>query len=292
MASIRVIKRRIRSAKNIAQITKAMEMVAASKMKKAQDAALLGKVYADKIYQATKELALRVDRRNHPLLSLGSTTGKKLVIVISTNKGLCGGLNSNLFRELQKVFGKESAIDFVSVGKKGQSFIVRTGKKLVADFSETVPFYQSVSAVSSLLVSGFLNGTYNEVFLVYSDFINALKQQPKIKQILPLQGITHDQIGDGASQENEELNFSEFLIEPSESEVLDSLIPHYLENQVRSAIFEAEASEHSARMMAMKNATDAALDLMDSLTLAFNKIRQEKITFEIADMVTARMAVS
>lgn len=286
MASIRIIRRRIRSAQNIAQITKAMQMVAASKMKKAIAAAELGKLYAEKIYLATRELAERTEEMAHPLLGQGNPAGATLVILISTNKGLCGGLNTNLFRQVLQWFPEKNRFDYVTLGKKAEGFSVRSGRNLVADFSVTLPFLENVPAVTQLLVDGYLNGIYKEVYLVYSSFINALRQTPAKRQILPLSVTTVDENGGSKS-----LAFSEFVIEPTIDDVLTNLLPHYLENQLRSAILEAEASEHSARMIAMKNATDAALDFMEGLTLQLNKARQEKITYEIADMVTARLAV-
>lgn len=284
MASIRMIRHRIKSAQNIAQITRAMQMVAASKMKKAQDIAMHGKAYADKIYEATRELASRSERSAHPLLSLGNRLGKSLVIVISTNKGLCGGLNTNLFRFISKSLDFKGRADFITVGKKGEQFVAGMKRNLVADFSETIPFSEHVASITQLLVEGFVNGIYANVYIVYNEFINALSQVPVQKQILPLQAFSTD-TSDKTSQ------MSEFVLEPSRDEVLESLLPHYLENQVRAAIFEAEASEHSARMIAMKNATDAANDVKHALTLEYNKARQEKITYEIADIVTARMTM-
>lgn len=284
MASIRLIRRRIRSTKNIAQITRAMEMVAASKMKKAQDAALQGRAYANKIYEATRQLVAKTEKEAHPLLTAGSPSGKTLVVLISTTKGLCGGLNTNLFREIIRSFPTSQKTVFVTIGKKGESFIVNTGRSLAADFSEIIPFYESVSAVTDLFVEGFLNGTYKEVYVAYNKFENALKQTPKKLLLLPLTAMPEAE----TMEESEE--FEQFVIEPDTDDVLEHLLPHYLENQLRSAIFEAEASEHSARMIAMKNATDAAMDFMAQLSMLYNKARQEKITYEIADMVTARMA--
>ncbi len=289
MASIRLIRRRIRSAQNIAQITRAMQMVAASKMKRAQERAQQGKLYADKIYTATRELASRMEERVHPLLFHGNPAGKTLVILISTNKGLCGGLNTTLFRRLVQWFAGDSPVEYIAVGKKGESLLVRTGRTLTADFSAIQPAVDSVPAITQLLVSGFVSGTYREVYVVYSGFVSALKQTPVRKLMLPVANLMKQEDGHPSG---EETAFSEFLIEPNRDDVLTSLLPHYLENQLRSAILEAEASEHSARMIAMKNATDAAVDFTSALTLQLNKARQEKITYEIADMVTARMAVS
>ncbi|MBI3384895.1 ATP synthase F1 subunit gamma [Candidatus Gottesmanbacteria bacterium] len=284
MSSTRLIRRRIKSAKNIAQITKAMEMVAAAKMRKAQNIALAGKPYAEKIYQAVFELAKRCDVKEHPLLLKNIGSEKKLAVLITTNKGLCGGLNTNLLRAVSRFFKEKNSCDFITVGKKGENFVVRTERKLVASFGQTGSFSNQAGAVINLVISEYLSQKYQEFFLIYNNFITALKLEPTLKKLLPL----------GVVEEDESLpktDFSEFIVEPNYDQLFEALIPHYLENQLRSAIYEAEASEHSARMMAMKNATDNALELMTELTLAYNKVRQEKITYEIADMVTARMAV-
>lgn len=288
MANLRQIKRRIKSAKNIAQITRAMEMVAASKMKKAQNDAIMGKPYAEKIYQAVSDLSANIDKTVHPLLSEGNENGKKLVVLITTNKGLCGSLNTSLLRTFDKWASIMENLEAVILGKKGQSYIVRSKAGLIADFSVDVPWRNIIPAVNKICVEGFIKGTYREVYLVYNTFFTVMKQIPTIKRILPITALEKT---DSDANSKKRINFREFLIEPSINEVLENLLPHYIENQIRTAVLEAEASEHSARMIAMKNASDAALDLMDSLTLMFNRARQEKITFEIADMVTARMAV-
>ena len=285
MANIRLIKRRIKSAKNIAQITRAMEMVAASKMKKAQEAALLSKPYADRIYQAVADLAAHINLHLHPLLTYGNKDGKILIILISTNKGLCGGLNTTLLRMFDRwQLESNNKADIITFGKKGQNYAVRSKSNLIADFSGNLPWINHIPAVTKIFVEGFLNGTYKEVYLVYNTFFTVMKQIATRKKILPISSFE-------TTEAKEVKNFAEFLIEPDINTVLEDLLPHYLENQVRTAVLEAEASEHSSRMIAMKNATDSALDLMDALTLIFNKARQEKITYEIADMVTARMAV-
>ncbi|MBI4066345.1 ATP synthase F1 subunit gamma [Candidatus Gottesmanbacteria bacterium] len=284
MANIRLIKRRIKSAKNIAQITKAMELVAASRMRKAQQAAIAGKVYAQKIYEMVLSLAPRVDGEHHPLLTNPkSLTGIRLVIVISTNKGLCGGLNTNLFRFLGREYPEITRQRYVVLGKKAAFFLSRMAhEQLAADFSETLPFVRSVPALTSMVVDEYTAGLVDGVDLVYSEFVSALKQNSRKKTILPLtiEGVS------GAKKEHD------VLIEPDPESVFAALLPHYLENQIRDAIFQAEASEHSARMVAMRNATDNATGLVGDLTLAYNKARQEKITYEITDMVTARLAVA
>lgn len=281
MATIRSIQKRIKSAKNISQITKAMQMVSASKMRRAQDAAVKAKPYQEKIVEAVHMLSSGVDRSAHPLLREASETGKTLVVIISTNKGLCGGLNTTLFRSVTKWFGTGNDVLYVTLGKKGQQFVLRNNKSLTADFSGD-EFLESAQPVTELFVNQFVEGTYKEVYIVYNKFINSLNQKPARERVLPIELET--------TEETEHTDAS-FTIEPSTARVLNALLPHYVEIQVRSAIVEAAASEHSARMIAMKNATDNAKNLISDLTLAYNRLRQEKITYEIADIVTARVSM-
>lgn len=285
MANIRLIKRRIKTAKNIAQITKAMELVAAAKMKKAQAAALAGKLYASKIYEMVMRLSKRTDYRNHPLLTTPEMSGKRLIILISTNKGLCGGLNTSLFRFLSREYPRLASHDVITLGKRGADFVTRMGLSVKADFSDTLPWESVVPALVELVMSSFIAGAYEGVDVVSNEFLSIVQQQPRKKAVLPLTLVPE------ALETTQEESSYEFLIEPSVAEVFNALLPHYVENQVRDAVLQAEASEHSARMIAMHNATDNALSLTDDLTLLFNKARQEKITYEITDMVTARLAV-
>ena len=283
MATIRAIKKRIKSAKNISQITKAMQMVAAAKMKKAQDQAEQGKPYSEKIHEAVSELSHGVDHRLHRLLGTGNPDGHTLVVLIATNKGLCGGLNTTLFRNTLKWFTDNQKAEFITLGKKGQRYIVHSKWNLSADFSDEHHMINAVPAVTQLFTEGFLSGLYKDVYLVYNRFVNSLTQEPVLIQVLPL-AIP----GAFEKEDTTKKEWNEFIIEPSAKQVLEKLLPHYIETQIRSAILEAEASEHSARMVAMKNATDNAKDLIDDLTFGYNRLRQEKITSEIADIVTAR----
>ncbi|HUD19629.1 MAG TPA: ATP synthase F1 subunit gamma [Patescibacteria group bacterium] len=284
MANIRLIKGRIKSAKNIAQITKAMELVSAAKMKKAQAQALAGKLYAQKIFEMVVVLASRTISAKHPLLQKPKhLAGRRLVILISSNKGLCGGLNTNLFRFFSQHYHASKNFDAVTAGKKGASFLSHFGGSLKADFSNSSSFVAEVPAITELVTREYTAGLYDGVDLIYNEFVNVVKQVPKRKTILPLTV---------ESLETPVEEHGDFLIEPSIDEVFESLLPHYLENQIRDAALQAEASEHSARMVAMRNATDNALSLVDDLTLVYNKARQEKITYEITDMITASMTVS
>lgn len=284
MANIRQIKRRIKTAKNISQITKALELVSAAKMKKAQAAAMAGKLYAQKIYEMVMRLSTKATLSEHPLLRIPKPTGKRLLILISSNKGLCGGLNTVLFRSVINSYPALHAIDIVTVGSKGSDFVSRLGHKVIADFSQTSPRDQIVPALIQMVTEKFVDGLYDGVDVMSNEFLSIARQVPKKKTLLPL-------TLSGIDTTKTESALKEFLIEPTVEEVFAALLPHYVENQVRDALLQAEASEHSARMLAMHNATENAKSLSSELTLVYNRARQEKITYEITDMVTARLAV-
>lgn len=288
MATIRLIKRRIKSAKNIAQITRAMELVAASKMKKAQMQALAGKLYAQKIYDMVMRLSLHVRDDHHPLLLKPKRlSGRAIVIVLSTNKGLCGGLNTALFRYMLQQFRDVSKLQYITMGRKAAVFVSHLHGGVVADFSDSFPFIRNVPAITDLISKEYIAGRIDSVEIVFSGFISALKQVPQRKKLLPL--VLESRESDQST--TDEIASGELVIEPSPKVVFEALLPHYVENQIRDAILQAEASEHSARMVAMHSATDNAQALTQELTLLYNKARQEKITYEITDMVTARLAV-
>jgi F-type H+-transporting ATPase subunit gamma len=283
MQNLRLIKGRIKSAKNIAQITKAMELVSASKMKKAIALAQSGRLYAEKIREMVMLLGSKAEAKSHPLLAKPKQmNGKRLVVLLSTNKGLCGSLNSSLFRSVMTQYQTIHSHAWITVGMKGANFLTISGANIFADFSDTPSINTKVPAIAQLVREEFLKGEIDGVDLAYNNFDSILKQTPRIKPILPLtiegEGLTETFSGT-------------FLIEPSPKQVFDSLLPSYIETQIRDAMLEAEASEHAARMVAMRNATDNAKSFMSELTLVYNKARQEKITNEIADLVTARAAI-
>jgi F-type H+-transporting ATPase subunit gamma len=197
---------------------------------------------------------------------------------------MCGGLNSSLFRFTLHEYTSLTAHDWVTVGTKGSGFIAMTGGKLFADFSDRSSFASSVPAIASLVTEEFLKGTVDGVDIIYNEFQSVLKQVPGKKSILPLSI-------EGTDGSEKEALKGTFLIEPNPEEVFEALLPSYVENQIRNAILQAEASEHAARMVAMRNATDNAKSFIGELTLVYNKGRQEKITNEIADLVTARAAI-
>jgi len=285
MPSTRDIRRRIKSVKNTAQITKAMQMVAASKMRKAQLAAIAGHPYVTLLNRMLVSLQGKVNPSAHPLLE-ERVVGKELVVIISTDKGLCGGLNTNLFREAAKY--DPAKTEFVSVGRKGKQFLVRTRRDLVADFEiPDRPTFLEVKAISKFLVEKFLGREVDKVTILFSRFVNTLAQEPRAATLLPLSALPvnkeweEGRIDDGA----------QFIFEPDEETVLDALLPYYIHYGAYQAVLDARASEHSARMVAMKNATDNAKSLVKDLTLEYNKVRQAAITSELLEITTAQMAL-
>lgn len=284
MPSTRDIRRRIKSVKNTAQITKAMQMVAASKMRKAQQLATAGHPYAEVLNRVLVELKGRVDHTLHPLLEEREVK-RELVLVISSDKGLCGGLNTNLFREVAKF--DASKADFASSGRKAKQFLARTKRNLLADFelADQPTFLQS-KVISKFLIEKFLSGEVDKVTVMFSRFVNTLVQEPRTFQLLPISPTIVNE-----AVENTSGPTSGFLFEPDAHEVLDAILPYYVHFGVFQMVLDARASEHSARMVAMKNATDNAKNLVKDLTLEYNKVRQASITSELLEITTAQMAL-
>ena len=289
MANLKSITRRIKTASNISQITKAMEMVAASKMRKAQDRALSSRPYTDRLHQILATLEGRIDPQLHPLLQAKSA-GKTLVILLTTDKGLCGPYNTNLFRSLETWVADTKAIDlrFVTIGKKGGSYIAKTGRDLAAQFPAFPDrfAYEDTLAISQLALDGFLKHDIKTVYLGSMRFINTLSQQPQFTQILPIPQLFVPSASPPAAS-----GTGQYLLEPSAREILDWLLPYYVELLIYQAALNAHASEHSARMATMKSAHDNATDIVTDLTLDYNRARQTKITSDLLDVITARTAL-
>ncbi|KKQ50110.1 MAG: ATP synthase gamma chain [Candidatus Woesebacteria bacterium GW2011_GWB1_38_5] len=289
MANQKAIKKRLSSVKNIKKISKALEMVAASKVQKAQEKALASKPFADRIFELMQRLDSKVSEKEIPLLRKDKITGNRLFIIVTSDRGLCGSLNSNLLRHISSFLEnfKDGTNYFITVGKKGRFFSLEHGE-LLADFSDAKPKESAVTYITRSAMDEFLEKRIDSVYIVYSDFVSALNQEAKVKQILPLVGNKKA----GFEEEKNIKNGSKYTYEPDETELLNMVIPFYLETQVRDVIFESEASEHSARMVAMKNATDNADNLSYNLNLQYNKIRQQAITTEISDIVTASASLT
>jgi F-type H+-transporting ATPase subunit gamma len=288
-ANTRDIRRRIKSVKNTSQITKAMQMVAASKMRKAQMRALSGRPYAEELAKILAALGIAGGSDElHPLLQERKEVKRELVIVISTDKGLCGALNTNLLRELNRFDAAKTT--FVAVGRKGAQYLGRLKRDLAAEFElkEAFTFLECKQA-SKFAIEKFLSGDVDKVTVAYTDFKSTLRQEPTLKVILPVQNFDIDDLH---GQKTEvAASSTEYLFEPSAGGVLEHLVPHYVHFAVYQMVLESRASEHSARMVAMKNATDNAKQLIKDLTLEYNKIRQAGITTELLEITTAQMAL-
>ncbi len=292
MPSTRDIRRRIKSVKNTSQITKAMQMVASSKMQKAQQAAVRGRPFAEMANLLMDHAAEGAEDFTHPLLEEREVR-KKAVIVVSTDKGLCGALNANLLRELSRY--DNGTTQFVAVGRKAAQFLARTKRRLVAEYTyRDIPTFGECQAIAKCARDLFINREADQVDIIFSKFINTLSQKPEVRQLLPLnrdQSLTTG-VGREASQpEKTDTSRVPYLFEPGAGAVMEMLMSVFLDFQVMQVLLESKASEHSARMVAMKNATDNAKQLIKDLTLEYNKLRQANITKELLEISSAAMAL-
>ena len=289
MANTQEIRRRIKSIRNTAQITKAMQMVAASKMRKAQQHALAGRPYATLMNKVLVSLQQRTDPRAHPLLEIRPVQ-KELVIIISTDKGLAGALNTNLFREASHFEASKSV--FVVTGRKARQFVTRTKRELLADFElKDAPSFVETKVIAKFATEAFLKREVDKVTVLYTQFINTINQRPVLRTLLPISNFDLPK-GESAEGAREDVDvMATYVFEPNAEAVLDIMLPYYLQYQVFQMILDARASEHSARMVAMKNATDNAKQFIKDLTLEYNKMRQASITTELLEIATAQMAL-
>lgn len=289
MASSREIKRRIRSVKNVAQITRAMEMVAASKMRRAQRNVLATRPYADRMRDLIGELTARVvgSARRGTLLEARPDTGVVALIVVSPDRGLAGSLTSNLLRRVGRFILEQQQqgrrVDTYAYGKKGRDFLIRSGQNLQAEAIRLgdAPKLEQILGVATSAISRAEAGEYSEVYLIYSEFVNTLVQRPTLKKLIPVE-----------APETGEARRVDFTYEPSQAEVLSELLPRYVETQIYQAILESIASFYSAQMVAMRNATRNAKDLVRDLTLSYNKARQAAITKEVAEISSGAAALA
>ena len=285
MANLRDIKRRIKSVRNTSQITKAMQMVASAKMRRAQELALKGRVYIRALSRVFKHLRESIAEGSVQLMEKREN-GKQLVIVVSTDRGLCGGLNTNLFKEVLTQCPADA--DYLTIGGKLNPQFARVGRKLVASFAigDTVEEAE-MKAILDFIRKGFVEGTYNRVTVVYQKFINIMVQRPQVVDILPIKPEELLKLAEEAEGEEH----AEFLLEPSPSALLKSILPLYFANLLTQMVLEGKASEQSARMVAMKSATENAKTLIGELTLEYNKARQAQITNELLEITTAMKAM-
>lgn len=295
MASTRDIRRRIKSVKNTRQITKAMELVAASKMKKAQQLALAGRAYADLMAQMLAALGDRVEETQHPFLARREIKTRG-ILLITTDKGLAGPLNANLFKLVTEI---KTPAKYVVIGRKGAQFIARTHRDLLADFqvSDRVGFGE-VKVIAEFMVKQFLDGAIDTVEIIWPRFRNTLVQIPTVLPLLPLSSVKdviadlRSDAGHPAGTPAQPATTNQMLFEPNPSAVLEALLPLYVNREIYQQVLDAKASEHSARMVAMKTAKDNATKLLGDLTLEYNKARQAGITQEILEIAAAQFAAS
>lgn len=294
MASAREMRLRIKSVKNISQVTRALQAVSASKVRKAIAALMGTRPYATKAWQVLTHISTQPGRDSlHPLLTARESVKNTLVMVISGDRGLAGAYNTNLIRYTFRHFANwPTPVSFIAVGRKGRDLLLRRRQRVIADFSNlpAAPAFSDVSAIGRLAVDEFLEGRADEVFLVYTDFVNMVKQDPVVKKLLPLEVDG----GEGRVQtfEHRPQSSAAYIYEPDQSEILDQIIPRFTALQVYQSILESLASEHAARMVAMRNATENANELAGDLQLAYNKVRQQSITSDILDIAGGAEALA
>lgn len=285
MANTQDIRRRIKSIRNTAQITKAMQMVAASKMRRAQQHALAGRPYAALMNKVLVSLQQRTDHKLHPLLQVREVK-RELVVVISTDKGLAGALNTNLLREAAQFDAAKTG--YVVAGRKARQFIARTKRELLADFElKDAPAFVETKPIARFAMEKFFAHEVDKVSVLYTHFINTINQRPTVQTLLPISASDLPQV-DNESTTDPLLGY---IFEPTAERVLEGMLPYYLQYQIFQMVLDARASEHSARMVAMKNATDNAKQFIKDLTLEYNKMRQASITTELLEIATAQMAL-
>jgi F-type H+-transporting ATPase subunit gamma len=287
MPSTHDLRRRIKSVSSTSQITKAMQMVAASKMRKAQDAALTTRPFAQLLYRIQRHATTHARDFTHPLLEVRQVR-KRAVILVGTDKGLCGALNSNLFR-LVAQFDPATTL-FITVGKRAAQFIARTGRQLVAEFTfSDTPRFDEARPIASFARELFLKGEVDQVQVVATRFINTMTQEPVVVEYLPIGEIKGLKVPGVEPEADQAADAREFLFEFSAASVLEYLFGHYLNIYIYRVLLEAKASEQSARMVAMKGATDNATGLIRDLTLHYNNLRQGNITKELLEIAGGQL---
>jgi len=282
MASQRDIRRRIGAVRNIKQITRAMQFVAASKLRRAQEATLASRPYSDKLDEVLADLAAVLGGEDHPLLG-AREGGKRLIVLITTDRGLAGPLNTNTIRyAAREITQHEGDLSVVTVGRKGRDAMRRARVPLEAHFAGfgDRPTFADVLPLARLVTDSFLDGSVNTVDIIYSRFVSTLVQRPSTDRLLPVE----------PSDDSEGIPGGQFIFEPNPADVLTQLMPRYAATRLFQAVLESKASEESSRMVAMKNATENAEELIGDLTLSYNKVRQSNITREMIEIATGAQA--
>ncbi|MBM4406985.1 MAG: ATP synthase F1 subunit gamma [Chloroflexi bacterium] len=291
MASVRDIRRRIKSVRNTAKITKAMEMIAASKMRRAQQRTLASRPYAQKMRAVVSHLTGQAGdgEDTHPLLQRREV--KNILLVhITPDRGLTGGLNGNLNRRAaQHILEEKRSMTVITVGKKSRDFMIRHGQKVKAVFTDMSDKASIINIlpITKLIVDDYTSGAVDRVDIIYADFISTMVQKPAVRQLLPIAPDAASMEGEGETADQTAVGKLgvDYIYEPARADLLNDLLPRYVDMQVYQALLEAIASEQSARMVAMRNATENALEMIGGLTLELNKARQGSITNELLDIV-------
>ncbi len=301
MPGTKEIKRRIKSVKNTKKITKAMELVAASKMKRAVSRALASRLYASYSWELLTSLSSRLDEITHPFF-VEKETGKTLILLITSNRGLCGAYNSQVIKKTLAMLSgnKTEEIELITIGKKGDSALRRIGQNVTASFLELpdTATLTDISPISKLAISEYKSGTYKHIYVAYTDFVSALTQKPQIRRLLPIskEEIREmiESVGDAPQKVETRTDTEEtpYTFDGDIPTLIESLAEKLTRMQIYQMILESNASEQSARMMAMKNASEAAGEMIDDLTLAFNKARQAGITREISEISAGMASIS
>ena len=287
MASTREIRRRIKSVKNISQVTKAMEAVSAAKMRKAQAQVLATRPYAEQARNVLAYIAKLAGNESHPMIKPRDVVKRVGVMLVTADRGLAGGFNANVIRRAAALIREKrqagAEVELIPVGKKGRDWLVRYDPSIRAEFSKIpdAPKMYDIAPIARVLLDDYLQGYFDEVYVVYTDFVNTIRQEPVAHKLLPVEPA-EAAIGMAAG----------YVFEPSPEAVLGAVLYGFTEVQILQALYESLASEHSARMVAMRNATDAADELIGTLTLTYNKARQENITTELMDIIGGSTAVA
>ena len=298
MPTAREMRLRIRSVKNIAQVTRALEAVSASKVRKAQQAVMATRAYAGKAYDILQDLAGQPGSpaQLHPLLTARPEVKAIDLVLITGDRGLCGAYNSNIVRTAMMFARAQTApVRYVTVGRKGRDLVFRRRGQIVAEFTNlpAAPGALDIAPIARTAIDDFLNGTADEVYLAYTDFVNTLKQEPTVKKLLPFTAATLSRGGLSDRLDGHVTPKSmPFIYEPNAAELLNVIVPRFAQLQILQAVLESLASEHSAHMVAMRNATDNAEDLIGNLTLDYNKARQLAITSDLLDIVGGAEALA
>ncbi|MFC1879031.1 ATP synthase F1 subunit gamma [Chloroflexota bacterium] len=295
MPNVQEFRLRISSVKNIAQVTRALQAVSASKVRKAMQAMMNTRPYATKAWQVLEHIAAQPDRDTlHPLLTSRAEVNNVLVVLVTGDRGLAGAYNANIVRfTMEKFSAYPVPVRYITIGRKGRDLMIRRRKNVAAEFSNlpAAPTFADISAIGRMAVTEFLEGQADEVYLVYTDFVNMVRQIPTMKKLLPLEvscdGDRVEAFGEGRTS-----MAAAYIYEPGQAQILDEVVPRFTALQVYQAVMESLASEHAARMVAMKNATDSATALAEALQLAYNNARQQLITNEMLDIAGGAEALA